>query len=226
MNKNKPTKKDLKFAILAVDAVLFMVRDEQLEVLLMPVNIQPHFSGVHGVPGGLIDSSETADEAAERHLLEKAGVKNMYMEQLYTFSDVERDPRGRVVSVAYIALISQEQAGKIANKKDVEWFPVKKLPELAYDHRKIIQTAIERLSIKLEYTNIVCNLLPDEFTLSELQNIYEIILNKEIDKRNFRKKILSLGMLKEVSGKKVGGANRPAQVYSFKSKKLTTLDIL
>jgi len=152
----------------------------------------------------------------------------LYLEQLYTFGGVNRDPFGRVVSVAYIGMLptSEIKTKTTEEHKKIEWFSVDKLPLLAYDHKKILKLAISRLQSKLEYTNIICNLLPEEFTLTEMQKAYEIILKKELDKRNFRKKIDSLNFIKETGINTVGGAHRPAKLYKFINKKVQNIEIL
>lgn len=223
MSTTKPPHK-LHFAILAVDVVLFTIIDNELKVLLIKVHIPPYFIDRQGLPGGLIHPQEEATKAAERHLKDKGGINNTYLEQLYTFSAVNRDPRGRVVSVAYLGLIPAKKAQ--VNKEEVEWVAIHRRAELAYDHDEIIRTAVARLRAKIEYTNIIANLLPREFTLSELQNVYEVILGKKLDKRNFRKKILSLNLIKDTGRKKREGAHRPAQLYQFFSREQTVVEIL
>ncbi|MBW3012300.1 NUDIX hydrolase, partial [Candidatus Woesearchaeota archaeon] len=148
-------------------------------------------------------------------------VKNVYLEQLYTFSEPKRDPRTRVITVSYFALVHHKDFKLKADTdvSDVAWHSVYSLPKLAFDHKEIIDFALQRLRSKIGYTNIVVGLLPDEFTLSDMQKAYEIILDKEIDKRNFRKKIFSLDIIEEVAGKKTGKF-RPAQLYKFKSKQV------
>jgi 8-oxo-dGTP diphosphatase len=213
--------------VIATDVAIFSVQNSALHVLLIQMKKSP-FSGMWALPGGLIHSNETPDAAAKRHLAEKAGLTNTYLEQLYTFGRVDRDPFGRVVSVAYMSLIpsskfnlktTQEYAG-------VQWFPIFALPKLAYDHSEIISKALERLRSKLEYTNIVYGLLPREFTLSDLQRAYETILMAEIDKRNFRRKILGLGLVTPLRKKTAGSANRPARLFKFATRKPTFVNIL
>lgn len=215
----------LKFAIIATDTVLFTVEGRELKALLMRVRRPPHYINHWGAPGGLIHPKENADEAARRHLWIKGGVRNVYLEQLYTFSRVDRDPRGRVVSVAYLAL-TPDGGLRTKTKEEVKWFPVNKLPRMAYDHKEIIARAVRRLKAKLGYTNIAFALLPDEFTLSELQRIYEVVLERKLDKRNFRKKFFALKLLTALEKKKRGGANRPAGLYRFAEKKLKIVEVL
>lgn len=218
--------KKYEHAVIAADVAVFTVDEGELKVLLIKMKKSP-YEDHWAMPGGLVGGEESVDEAAIRHLDDKAGLKNVFLEQLYTFGDVDRDPFGRVVSVAYFALI--EGQGKelktTSEYQDVAWFPVAEVPKLAYDHKEVLALALERLRAKLGYTNIVCNLLPNEFTLGQMQNVYEVILGKEIDKRNFRKKILSLGLVKPV-GKKTKDAHRPAELYSFVEKSLKNVKFL
>jgi len=220
-------KRKYKFAVMAVDVAIFTIKENKLHSLLIQMKKKP-FSGMWAAPGGLIRGTESLDIAANRLLLEKAGVKNVYLEQLYAFGEPSRDPFGRVVSVAYFALIPSRGIILKTTKEyaDVRWFPVKKLPKMAYDHKKIIGTAAKRLQAKLGYTNIVYSLLPKEFTLTEMQEAYEIILGKKMDKRNFRKKIFSLKLVKKIAKKQQGEANRPANLYKFTARKLKIVEIL
>lgn len=215
----------LRFAVLATDVVLFTIFNTTLHVLLMKVYRPPHFTGHWGVPGGLINPKETAEQSAKRHLKQKVGVKNVYLEQLYTFSRVNRDPRGRVVSVAYMALVPRQKT-QIKSGGEVRWYSIKKLPTLAYDHKQIISYTLERLRAKLGYTNIAMSILPSKFTLGDLQKTYEIILRHRLDKRNFRKKFLSLNLIKPTGKKVKGRAYRPAELYGFSSKKQKVVEIL
>lgn len=216
-----------KFAVIATDIVIFTVKDNKLQVLLINMKKRP-FLGTWAAPGGLVRPLESVDAAAERILKEKTGLADVFLEQLYTFGRVDRDPFGRVVSVAYYALIPN--AGlKLATSAEyggVEWFPVENPPKLAYDHREIINYAVKRLRTKLEYTNAVYGLLPAEFTLGDMQKIYEIILNRQLDKRNFRKKILALKILKATGKKTAGEANRPAALYCFLVRRPADVAIL
>ena len=206
---------DLRFAILATDVAIFTVEDNKLKVLLIDINLPPHFVNTYGLPGGLILPTETADDSVNRHIANKTGIKVEYTEQLCTFSTVDRDPRGRVVSVAYIGLVPAISIDKSSLKQGVSWREVTNLPRLAYDHSEVVGKGLERLKSKLSYTTIIQFLLPKEFTFPELQKIYEIVFKKKYDKRNFRKKIMALKVLKKGGAKKRGGAYRPADMYSF-----------
>lgn len=219
-------KKKYDYAVISTDVAIFTIIDNELNVLLMKMNKSPYI-GYWAIPGGLVKSDESVDDSAKRHLYLKAGVKGVYLEQLYTFGKVNRDPFGRVVSVAYFALIPNKGLKLKSGEGFItDWFPVKKLPKLAYDHKEVIETATDRLKSKLEYTNIIYSLLPEEFTLGELQNMYEIILGRKLDKRNFRKKILSVKLIKKISKKKIGEAHRPAELYKFIDKKAKIVQIL
>lgn len=219
--------KELKFAVLAVDVVVFTVLKDQLHVLVIKIG-DGDFKGYWAVPGGMVLPNESLEDAFDRHLRTKTNIDHIYCEQLYTFGRIDRDPRGRVVSVAYMALIPPNNlALKTTDKYEaITWMPVTALPQLAYDHNEIVDTAVERLMAKLEYTNVVYSLLPEEFSLSQLQAIYEIILGRVLDKRNFRKKVLSLGLITKLDKKKFGEPNRPAQLFRFREKQPQMVDIL
>lgn len=219
--------KSPEHAIVAVDVVIFTVVDGALKVLLLELQEEP-FAGKWALPGGLVRVEESLDEAARRHLKTKAGLADIYLEQLYTFGAVNRDPKGRVISVAYMAVVPEGRFEPQTSPryKQITWRAISDLPRLAYDHSQIIAAAVERLRNKLGYTNIAYSLLPNEFTLSQLQRIYELILGKMLDKRNFRKKILAVGLLKELSKMTTGQASRPAQLYEFMNKSPIVVEIL
>jgi 8-oxo-dGTP diphosphatase len=216
-----------KFAVIATDVVIFTIYKGALRVLLIQMKKAP-FTRKWAVPGGLVRGDESVDQAAQRLLFEKAAVKNVYLEQLYTFGKVTRDPFGRVVSVAYFALVSEEKVTLQTTKEyfSIGWHDVRKLPPLAYDHKEVISLAVERLQNKLEYTNIIYSLMPEKFTLGELQHVYEIILGKSVDKRNFRKKILSLKLVRKLKKKQQGQANRPAELFSFVQRTPRIVEIM
>lgn len=211
----------------AVDIIVFTVREETLQVLLVQLK-SPPYAGMWAFPGGLVPSGESTEAAAARGLFETTGVKDVYLEQLYTFSNPHRDPHGHVVSVAYVALVNRARMhlrvpGTCVN---IDWIPVAAPPPLAYDHADMLQYALLRLRWKLEYTNIVYSLLPREFTLTELQRVYEIILGRSLDKRNFRKKMLSLGLLQAMRGVAKAGAHRPARLYRFRRRTPMIIEVL
>lgn len=220
-------KKKYKFAVIATDIVIFTVAEDSLKVLLIKMKKHP-FEGYWAAPGGLVKPRESVDSSAERNLKEKTGLSGVYLEQLYTFGRVARDPFGRVVSVAYYALIPSGGIKLKTTKEyeDVKWFEVRGLPKLAYDHREIIAMAIARLQERLGSTNVAYSLLPRQFTLTGLQKVYEIILGRKLDKRNFRKKFLSTSLIRRIGHKTSGGAHRPAELYEFTSHTLKTADML
>lgn len=220
----------LRFAVLATDVILLTLRDKDLLVRLVRVNRPPYFPDSKGLPGGLIDPKETAEEAVMRHLETKAGVdaKKIYMEQLYTFSALNRDPRGRVVAVAYLALVPWNDLSEKekADGKDSWWAKIADATKLAYDHDKILTVAINRLRSRMRYTTVLSKIMPKSFTLSDLQESYENILKTKLDKRNFRKKIQAIKILAELPQKRSGLAYRPAALYKFKSTDVREIEIL
>jgi 8-oxo-dGTP diphosphatase len=206
----------------AVDIVIFTIQEQHLKILLIRRGIPP-FKDSMAIPGGFVLENESLDAAALRELKEEAGVEDVYLEQLYSFGDPGRDPRGRVITVAYYALIPAGHAIKAGSDASAaEWRDYNELPELAFDHNQIVQYAVERLRNKLEYTTAGFSLLPEHFTLSELQAVYEAILGKKLDKRNFRKKLELLGVLKATSLWRYTG-RKPARLYSFSAKKFEKL---
>jgi len=212
--------------LVAVDLVVFTVDEKRLQALLVQVKEGP-FAGMWAFPGGLVPPEESLDEAAQRELRERTGLKNVYLEQLYTFGRPERDPAMRVVSVSYLALLPHRKVRLLHADKyaGIKWSPATALRSLAYDHNQVARLALQRLHAKLQYTNVAFSLLPSEFTLGELQEIYEIILQRTLDRRNFRKKILALGLLTPL--KKVRrGAHRPASLYTFKEKRPMVVEML
>lgn len=210
----------------AVDAVLFTIAEKELKALLVKIKKGP-FIERWAFPGGLVQVGESLDEAARRELYEKTGVHDLYLEQLYTFGDAQRDPVAHTVAVAYFALVPQLAHELHSGEKyaDIGWFPVRALPRLAYDHNAIAAYALQRLQAKLGYTNIVYSLLPREFTVAELQDIYEVILHQTLDRRNFRRKILTLGLLKPLA-KTRRGAHRPATLYTFTRRSPMNVEVL
>ncbi len=205
----------------ATDVLIFTIKDNKLNVLLIKIASGP-YKNKWALPGGLVQINETLDMTAKRVLQEKAGIKGIYLEQLYTFSDLNRDIRGRVISVAYFALVDSDKFNLKTMEKyysDIRWHSVNSLPSLAFDHRKIVKYGYNRLKGKLEYTNIAYGLLPYEFTLPEMQKVYEIILDQKLDKRNFRKKIKLLNII-EPTGKVKHARTRPAKLYRFKKRQL------
>lgn len=210
--------------ILTVDGVIFQLINNQLHVLLIKRKQDP-FKGSFALPGGYNAKGETTIQAFERVIRTKAGIKKnnlQLIEQLYTFDTVARDPRGHSVSVTYMGLTRDPGIKEDARTENPQFFPVTKLPELAFDHDKIIKYAWERLGSKVSYTNSIFALLPKNFTLTQLQQAYEAVLNKKLDKRNFRKKILALKLLTATDQYFSEGAHRPALIYSFTKQGLET----
>jgi len=207
-----------------VDCVVFGLHQGALKILLIKRNGAP-FAGCWALPGGFVDPNETLDAAARRELGEETGLRDVFLEQLYTFGDPGRDPRGHTVSVAYYALVRQEQhiPQPSSDASEAEWYPASKLPKLAFDHDKIIQTAVARLQGKVRYQPIGFELLARKFTLTELQSVYEAVLERELDKRNFRKKILAMDLLIETKEKQQGVAHRAPQLYRFDAAKYRKL---
>lgn len=204
---------------LTVDCVIFGLDDEELKVLLIERGLEP-FEGRWAIPGGFVIPGESVDDAARRELLEETGLKNIFLEQLYTFGRPDRDPREHVVSVAYYALtnLSGHQVQADTDARSAAWFAVHDVPELAFDHDEILEMALRRLQGKVRYQPIGFELLPRKFTLTQLQRLYETILEKPLDKRNFRKKILSMGVLNELDEIQQGVSHRAARLYSFNEK--------
>jgi len=208
---------------ITADVVMFTIRDEALHVLLVR-RPAPPFAGQWAIPGGFVGGAESLEAAALRRLREETGVADVYLEQLYTFGAADRDPRGRVVSVAYYTLISADDhdvrpplaTGSAANSADARWWPMASLPPLAFDHRDILDYALVRLRNKLEYTTVGFQLLPEKFTLTELQRVYEVILGRPLDKRNFRRKVELLEIVTPLREYRRGGVSRPAQLFTFR----------
>jgi 8-oxo-dGTP diphosphatase len=209
---------------LTVDCVVFGFDESELKVLLVERALEP-FKGSWALPGGFVHVDETIDAAARRELAEEAGLTNVFLEQLYTFGAVERDPRERIVSVAYFALVklSDYNVRAAADAADARWFPISRVPKLAFDHAEILATALERLKGKVRYQPIGFELLPPKFTLSQLQHLYEAVLGTELDKRNFRKKVLSFGLLVALKETQMAGRHRPAQLFRFDAEKYEKL---
>ena len=209
---------------LTVDCVVFGFDESELKVLLIERALEP-FKGSWALPGGFVHVDETIDDAARRELAEEAGLTDVFLEQLYTFGAVDRDPRERVVSVAYFALVklSDYNARAAADAADAKWFPISKVPKLAFDHTEILTAALERLKGKVRYQPIGFELLPPKFTLSRLQHLYETVLGTGLDKRNFRKKAMGFGLLIPLKETQMVGRHRPAQLFRFDADKYEKL---
>ncbi len=202
---------------LTVDIVAFSIQNQKLCVLLIERAEDP-FTGMWALPGGFVKTDEDLNAAAERELEEETGVRGAYLEQLYTYGAPNRDPRGRVVSVAHFALIPSNEPIHASGGSDAaraQWHPMHALPPLAFDHQEIVFYALRRLRYKLEYTAVGFELLPENFSLSELQQTYEIILGEDLDKRNFRRRILQASII-EATPHKRSGEGRPARLYRYR----------
>lgn len=199
------------------DIVIFTIRDRQLKLLLIKRAGAP-FKGKWALPGGFVNPDEDLEESAMRELEEETGLSGVYLEQLYTFGKPKRDPRERVITVAYYALIPSDrlQLRAATDAEAVGWFAMDDLPPLAFDHKEIVALAHQRLAAKLDYSTIAFQFMPGEFTLSELQGVYEIIRGEPLDKRNFRKWVLALEQIEETGKEKREGAHRPAMLYRVK----------
>jgi 8-oxo-dGTP diphosphatase len=211
-------------AALTVDCVVFGFDEGELKALLIQRALVP-FKGKWALPGGFVHVDETLDDAARRELAEETGLENVFLEQLYTFGTVKRDPRDRVVSVAHFALVklSDYKAKAATDAAKAAWFPISEFPKLAFDHADIVAAALARLQGKVRYQPIGFELLAPKFTLSELQHLYEAILGTELDKRNFRKKVLGFGLLVPLNETQMAGRHRPAQLFRFDAEKYEKL---
>lgn len=201
---------------LTVDCVVFGLDESDLKVLLIERDLPP-FEGKWALPGGFVRVEESLDDAALRELEEETGLKKVFLEQLYTVGDLKRDPRERVVTVAYYALVrlSSHKVQAATDARQALWFAIDDLPKLAFDHDKILKMAHERLRGKVRYQPIGFELLPQKFTLRQLQHLYEVVLDRELDKRNFRKKILGMEILEELDEVETDVAHRAARLYRF-----------
>ena len=205
---------------LSVDAVVFGYEEGNISVLLIKRKYDP-FKGQWAIPGGFVENDESLEDAVERELFEETGIKINYLEQLYTFGKPNRDPRGRVVSIAFFGLV-RPNAFKIYASTDaeqVQWFNINELPKLSFDHKEILKTAIERLQGKITYEPIGFELLDKKFPFSDLEKLYTTLLGREIDRRNFRKKIVGLNVLDELDEKVSKGSGRPANLFQFNQKR-------
>lgn len=208
---------------LTVDCVIFGFRDGALEILLIRRGIPP-FEDHWALPGGFVRENEDIEDAARRELAEEADITGVFLEQLCTIGTPGRDPRGHVVTVAHYALVRPDQhpAKGDTDACEAAWFPAGKIPPLAFDHREILSTALTRLRAKIRYQPIGFELLPKHFTLTEIQSLYEAILGRPIDKRNFRKKLLSFDFLVPLDSYSTG-SHRPARLHRFDKRKYTAL---
>jgi 8-oxo-dGTP diphosphatase len=211
-------------AALTVDCVVFGLDESELKVMLIQRDLAP-FEGKWALPGGFVRVDETLDEAARRELEEETGLRKIFLEQLYTFSALDRDPRERVISVAYYALVNlrDHHVQAATDARDAAWFGVHDVPSLAFDHAEILRLALDRLRGKLRYQPVGFELLPKKFTLSELQRLYELVLERDLDKRNFRKRVLAMDLLEETDEVQQDVAHRAARLYRFDERKYRRL---
>jgi 8-oxo-dGTP diphosphatase len=213
------------FVRVTVDTVAFSVQQGVLEVLIVKRKFDP-FRSFWALPGGYLDDDDrTLDEAAARELEEETNVRDVYLEQLYTFGNRGRDPRGRTVTVAYLALLRQQEFELKASLEasGVAWWPVNDLPPLAFDHGEIVSYAHKRLKYKIEYSPAAFSLISPKFTLRDLQSVYEAVLGRGVDNRNFRKKFLNTGVLQELDETSQEGSFRPARLYLFSEEEFERL---
>jgi 8-oxo-dGTP diphosphatase len=210
----------------AVDAIVFgYSKSDGLSVLLIKRKYEP-FKNAWAIPGGFVLENESLEEAVRRELQEETGITVNYLEQLYSFGEPNRDPRQRIISIAYFALVNSTHFSILKASTDAEeaaWFSINKLPKLAFDHKKILQVAIERLKAKVRYEPIGFELLDKQFAFSDLEKLYSILLDRPIDRRNFTKKILSLDILEDTGTLASTGVGRPSKVYQFNKKRYNQL---
>ena len=210
---------------LTVDCIVFGLDAElELKIMLIKRDISP-FQGEWAIPGGFVRMDETLEQAALRELQEETGIHDVFLEQLYTFGDLERDPRDRTITVSYYALINlvEQEIQAATDASEANWFRISEIPKLAFDHDQILQTAIARLRSKIRYEPIGFELLPQKFTLTQLQKLYETVLDRQLDKRNFRKKILSMDLLIDTNELEQGVSHRAAKLYRFDENKYLEL---
>ncbi len=202
----------------STDIVIFTIQEEQLKVLLIRRLSEPFKNG-WALPGGFVEIDEDLEQAALRELREETGITGVYLEQLFTFGKPDRDPRERVITVSYYSLVPIDRlsVGAASDARELGWFNIDQLPELAFDHKKIISKAKQRLTAKLDYSTIALQFMPSKFTLSELQKVYEIIHGEALDKRNFRKRVMAYGCMEDTGDVNRNGSHRPARLYTLKS---------
>ena len=208
---------DYPHPAVTTDVVIFTIRESKFKLLLIKRAGAP-YRGRWALPGGFVNLDEDLEDGARRELEEETGVGGVYLEQLYTFGKPDRDPRERVITVAYYALVPSDklQLRAATDAEAVGWFALDELPELAFDHDEILRMAHQRLAAKLDYSTIAFQFMPDKFTLGELQEVYEIILQEDIDKRNFRKWVLAMERIEETGEERRDGPHRPAKLYMVK----------
>ncbi|MBT9186725.1 MULTISPECIES: NrtR DNA-binding winged helix domain-containing protein [Zobellia] len=213
------TYKDIQQITLAVDCIIFGFNDNRLEVLLVHRGFEPE-KDRWSLMGGFVGNHEDLDDAAHRVLKDLSGLEDVYMEQVRTFGKANRDPYERVVSTTYSALILKEKYNQeLIEEYRAEWFPIDELPDLIFDHKDMVESAIRRLQRRVRTFPIVFNLLPEKFTLPQLQKLYEGIFQVEMDKRNFRKKLATMDFLVKLNEKDMSESKKGAFLYRFDEKK-------
>jgi len=215
-------RENIRFLV-AVDCIIFGFDNKQLKLLLIKRDFQPQ-KGKWSLVGGFLEADESLDQAALRILNNLTGLNDIYLEQLYTYGEIKRDPGERVLSTAYYALINAENYHLPINRESsAKWFPIEKIPSLIFDHNIMVDKAMRRLRRKSLSQPIGFELLPEKFTIPQLQKLYEAIHQRELDKRNFRKKILSMGLLKKLDEKQKSGSRKGAFYYRFDKEKYDDL---
>ena len=213
-------------SVFSIDCVLFGFDGKELKILLIERNEEP-FKDWWALPGNIVGADESLDQSAARILYELTGLRGIFMEQYYAFGDPNRHPQGRVITLAYYALIrlggDKEVRPTTNYAKRANWAPITDLPKLAFDHQKIYDKGLEKIKRRIKHQPIAFELLPEKFTLTQLQHVYELVLGKKLDKRNFRKKIVSFGVLKELDEKQKGVSYRAATLYRFDKRKYAKL---
>ena len=213
-------------SVFSIDCVILGFDEGELKVLLIERNAEP-FKDWWALPGYFVKEDEGLDEGAARILYELTGLRDILIEQFHTFGDIGRHPQGRVITIAYYAIIRLDGQNDVrpvsSYARKAFWHPVNDLPKLAFDHSEIFEKSIEKIRRRISYQPIAFELLPEKFTLSQLQHVYEVIMNKKLDKRNFRKKMLNYDILKELDEKQRGVSYRAAKLYKFDKRKYAKL---
>jgi len=207
---------------ISADPVIFTLKDEKLHVLLVRRDQEPD-KGLWALPGGFVGTTEDPADTALRKLEEKTGMRAdaAYLEQLRTYAEPGRDPRGWLPAVAYLALVPADLLPEEGGAKETAWHPVRRLPKMAFDHKQMVRDGLERLRGKLWYSNVAVGLLPRQFTLGQARAVYEAIAGTEYDPGNFARDLKASGLIEEVPGKRIqAGPGRPGQAYRFRSRKL------
>jgi len=208
---------DARFQV-STDVVIFTIRDETLQVLLRRRESETLDGTFWALPGEYVADLEPLDDCAQRALVEQTGLEDVYLEQLYTFGSPERHPGSRVISVGYFALVCGDRLGGVEPDSGGTWWDAGRLPAMYLDHDRIVRAARDRLAAKLEYSTIAFQLMPEYFTLSELQSVYETVYGRPVDKRNFRKRVLALEHVEATERKRRNGSHRPARLYRYTAR--------